>query len=293
MNPPDRFLVLGHDGFIGRVIVQRLKARYPGAEIAGRSIADVDLTSEASVETVASLLGPDCGVVMLSAVKRQLGDSIASYEQNMRMIANLGRAIEKSPPSRVVFFSSTAVYGEDIANTKITEETPANLRSFYGLAKWSGELLLGKVSAALPATDLVCVRPPTVYGPGEKVISYGVGSFLKEAASGGPIKMWGDGSELREMIFVEDLADLVARLFDHSYSGALNIVAGHSYTFRDVLDAVRAVTPRDLPVETRARSKDKVDNAFDNRRLRSVFPEFRFTPLAEGVRRTAASQGAH
>jgi UDP-glucose 4-epimerase len=292
VNPPGRFLVLGHDGFIGRVIVERLKARYPKAELNGRSIADVDLTGETSVEKIAPLLGADSGVVMLAAMKRQLGDSIAMYEQNMRMVANLGRAIERNPPRRVVFFSSTAVYGEDIGNTAITEDTPANLRSFYGLAKLSGELLLGKVCSALPATSLVCVRPPTVYGPGEKVISYGVGSFLKDVASGGPIKMWGDGSELREMIFVEDLADLVARLFDHAYAGALNIVAGHSYTFKDVLDGVRAVAGRDVAIETRARSKDKVDNAFDNRRLCEAFPDFRFTPLTEGIKRTAAAQGA-
>lgn len=292
MSAPGRFLVLGHDGFIGRVIVEKIRARYPSAELNGRSIADVDLTGDASVDRVAPLLGADCGVVMLAAMKRQLGDSIAMYEQNMRMVANLGRAIEKNPPKRVIFFSSTAVYGEDIANTAITEETPANLRSFYGLAKLSGELLLGKVCDALPATSLVCVRPPTVYGPGEKVISYGVGSFLKEIAAGGPIKMWGDGSELREMIFVEDLADLVARLFDHSHAGALNIVAGHSYTFKDVLDGVRAATGRDVAIETRARSKDKVDNAFDNRRLRDAFPDFRFTPLAEGIKRTAARGAA-
>jgi UDP-glucose 4-epimerase len=290
VNPPGRFLVLGHDGFIGRVIVERLKARYPGAEINGRSIADVDLTGEGSVDLVAPLLGAGSGVVMLAAMKRQLGDSIATYEQNMRMVANLGRAIERNPPARVVFFSSTAVYGEDVGNTSITEETPPNLRSFYGLAKLSGELLLGKVCG--PATRLVCVRPPTVYGPGEKVISYGVGSFLKEVAAGGPIRMWGDGSELREMIFVEDLADIVARLFDHPFAGALNIVAGRSYTFRDVLEGVRAAAGRDVTVETRARSKDKVDNAFDNRRLREAFPDFRFTPLDEGIRRTAAMRGA-
>ena len=289
MSAPGRFLVLGHDGFIGRVIVEKLRVRYPGAEINGRSIADVDLTNEGSADLLAPLLGSDCGVVMLAAMKRQLGDSIAMYEQNMRMVANLARGIEKNPPKRVVFFSSTAVYGEDIANTAITEDTQTNLRSFYGLAKLSGELLLGKVCGL--ATSLVCVRPPTVYGPGEKVISYGVGSFLKEVAAGGPIKMWGDGSELREMIFVEDLAGLVARLLDHSLTGALNIVAGHSYTFKDVLDGVRVATGRDVAVETRARSKDKVDNAFDNRRLREAFPDFRFTPLAEGIRRTAVAQG--
>jgi len=290
VSAPGRFLVLGHDGFIGRVIVERLRARYPKAELNGRSIADVDLTAEASAERIVPLLGADAGVIMLAAMKRQLGDSIAAYEQNMRMVANLGRAIERNPPARVVFFSSTAVYGEDVANTAITEETPPNLRSFYGLAKLSGELLLGKVCSALPATSLVSVRPPTVYGPGEKVVSYGVGSFLKEVASGGPIRIWGDGSELREMIFVEDLAEIVARLFELDFAGPLNIVAGHSYTFRDVLDAVRAVAGREIAVETRARSKDKVDNAFDGQRLRGLFPDFAFTPLTDGVRRTVAQE---
>jgi UDP-glucose 4-epimerase len=286
----ERIVVLGHRGFIGRAIVERLGSRFPEAEVIGRSSAELDLTSSKSGDALAALLGPETAVVLCSAIKRQSGDSVDSYDANMQMAVNVCRAMQTNAPRRLLFLSSTAVYGEDIGNLAITEATPPNLRSYYGLAKWSSELLFEKVSAGLPSTGLVRLRPPTVYGPGEKVISYGVGSFLKEAAAGGPIKLWGDGSELRELMFIDDVAEIVARFVDHPFTGAVNVVAGKSYTFQDALAAVLAATGRDLPTESRARSKDKVDNAFDNSLLRTLLPDIRFTPLTEGVRRTAAAQ---
>lgn len=286
-----RLVILGHSGFIGRAVAARIYADHPSLEIVGLSVSELDLEQADNSELLADVLAPDCALLLCSAVKRQLGDTIASYERNMRMVATVCRAIERYGAARVIFMSSCAVYGEDVHNLLISETTPPSLRSFYGLYKWSAELLLQKFCAELPTTSLLCLRPPTVYGAGETVVSYGVGSFLKDCEAGGPVMMWGDGSELREMIHVEDLAALLSRLLIHPYQGALNVVAGRSYTFRQALDAVEAVLGRSFPVQSRPRSKQKVDNGFDSHRLRSLFPDFQFTGLEDGVRRTIAATG--
>lgn len=71
-----------------------------------------------------------------------------------------------------------------------------------------------------------------------------------------------------------------------NFSGVLNICAGKSYTFQDVLKEVEQL-PTGLPeIDQRERTKDKVDNDYDNAKLQAVFPDFSFTPLSEGIRLT-------
>jgi UDP-glucose 4-epimerase len=279
-----RVVVCGHSGFIGGAVHRRLQVEAPEIELVGLSLREMDLTDPDQTRQLGTLLDRDTALVMCSAIKRQSGDSVESYDRNMRMTVNLARVIVDRPIRRLVYMSSAAVYGEDIENRAITEDTPPQIRSYYGLAKLSAELLLRKVTASAGESGLVCLRPPTVYGPGELEPSYGVGSFLRAACAGRGITLWGDGSELREMIFVEDLATVILRLLPSGFGGVLNVAAGRSYSFRQALDAVIGTVPRKVEVTSRPRSKQKVDNGFDNARLRSLLPELRFTRLEEGVR---------
>jgi UDP-glucose 4-epimerase len=283
---PTRLVILGHSGFLGQAVATRAVIDHPELKIVGRSASELDLEEKANADYLADVLGPSSILLLCSAVKRQLGDTIDSYERNMRMVATVCRSIERYGVARVVFMSSCAIYGEDVNNLAINEDTPPNIRTFYGLYKWSAELLIKKVCVNLHDTSFICLRPPTVYGPAETVVSYGVGSFLRDYQANGPVMLWGDGEELREMLHVDDLAALVSGLLMHSYCGALNLVAGRSYSFRQALDAVEGALGKRLPVQSRPRSKQKVDHRFDNKRLRSLFADFRFTDLAEGVRRT-------
>ena len=50
------------------------------------------------------------------------------------MAVNLGRVFAERPPRRVIFFSSAAVYGEQLAHTALTERTPVKPTSLYGVA---------------------------------------------------------------------------------------------------------------------------------------------------------------
>ena len=70
-------------------------------------------------------------------------------------------------------------------------------------------------------------------------------------------------------------------------NGVLNIVSGTSYRFTEALDQVRSLAGRAVVVNSRPRSKDKVDHRFDNAALRRACPDFRFTTLADGLAKTA------
>ena len=79
---------------------------------------------------------------------------------------------------------------------------------------------------------------------------------------------------------------MLGRLIQEPVAGVLNLASGTSWRFTDVLDAVATTIGQPPMVDSRQRSKDKVDNRFDASRLRGLFPDFRFTSLSDGIART-------
>jgi UDP-glucose 4-epimerase len=281
----DRVVIIGHTGFIGGALMRRLAATRPAVEVVGLSLSDMDITRNDGASALVRLAGPRTAIVMCAGVKRQLGDSADIYLRNTEIAVAFANLIAANPVRRVVYLSSAAVYGEDVENLAITETTAHTCRSYYGLAKSTAEWLITRAAAAHPGMAVGHVRPATIYGPGDLGTAYGPSGFLNAMIAGRPIVLWGDGSELRELIYIDDVAEVLARYMMIDHRGALNLVAGRSYTFAEALAAAQRACGRTPDVSSRPRSKEKVDNRFDNSLLRSLMPDLRFTPLDEGVAR--------
>jgi UDP-glucose 4-epimerase len=221
---------------------------------------------------------------MCAAVKRQLGDSLEIFRQNLHIVENVCEILQKRPIRKVVYFSSAAVYGEDIHNLTITEETPVQPRSFYGVAKYASERLLWKVMSSSKTSSLAVLRPPLVYGVGDESEGYGPAGFLARLFRNEEIVLWGDGSELREFLYVKDVARIVYELAYNDFDGVLNPVSGISYSFVSVLNLLATITGRIPEIVQRKRTKGKVDNVFSGELFERTFPDFRFTALEEGLR---------
>jgi UDP-glucose 4-epimerase len=289
MSTPRRLLILGHSGYIGSALVRRFTAGPLSLDIDGRSLPRPDLTVDEDAAALAPLLTPDTIVIVCAAIKKQLGDTRETLAQNLAIATNLCRVLEAHPVGRCVFFSSAAVYGEDIENTAISEATPVCPTSYYGIGKYTAERLFAKAFAARPET-LLMLRPALVYGPRERGTFYGPSGFLRAAIAGQPITLWGDGTERREFVFIDDLVEIVHRLTLSDRHGVLNIVSGVSRTFAEAFDVVSSLVGARPTMTSRARSKAKVDHGFDNRLLRDALPDVTFTTLEEGLRRTLAAE---
>jgi nucleoside-diphosphate-sugar epimerase len=131
------------------------------------------------------------------------------------------------------------------------------------------------------------VRPPLIYGPGDHGRTYGPSGFCAAAREGSIITLWGDGTELREFLFIDDFCAILHRLTFGEFSGVLNLASGKSHRFVDIIEYLKQQFPNSLNINRRERSKQKVDNAFKPALLRSLLPEgFTFTPLADGIIKT-------
>lgn len=285
-----RVLILGHSGFIGSALYRLFQERSPEMEVVGRSYPEFDLTRPADILKLGGLLNTATAVIMCSAIKRQFGDSLDACSRNLAMVMNLARVLQDHQVARLIYFSSAAVYGEDAHNIGISEKTAVMPTSYYGIAKLASECILQKVFATLNNPALVVIRPPLVYGPGDTGNTYGPSGFIRAAVHQQPITLWGDGSELREFIFLPDLLAIVCKLTFGPFHGVLNIASGRSYSFRTILDQVAALAPAHLDIHSRPRTKAKVDNAFDNILLRRVFPDFAFTELSDGLKMTMQAE---
>ena len=254
-------------------------------DIIGRSMPDIDLTNFDSASQLIPFLKPESTMVLAAAVKRQFGDSLEAYRQNMAIIENICRLLEAYPVKRLIFMSSSAVYGEETENLNISEQTPVNPTSYYGINKYTAERLLKKACAANQQTSLVCLRPPLVYGPEDQGRTYGPSGFSAAALEGVPITLWGDGTELREFIYIGDLCRVIEFFADKEFEGEINIVSGKPYCFADVIAALKEKMPG-IEVNSQPRTKQKANNAFDAQKIKSLLPvNFRFTSLKDGLAR--------
>src|SRR5260221_9763489 len=84
-----RILILGHTGYIGSRLAAALAGVDPRIPVIGKSVHDLDLTQPASVSALESLLEPDSAVVILAAIKKQLGDTSEVLAQNLAIVMNV------------------------------------------------------------------------------------------------------------------------------------------------------------------------------------------------------------
>jgi UDP-glucose 4-epimerase len=277
-------VVLGHRGFIGQHVFEHLKKAYPDALIIGLSSDEVDLTTKSGAADLSRYLNPDTVLVMCAAIKKQLGDSLGIFKENLQIVENLCFNLLQNPIRQLIYFSSAAVYGEDVHNVNISENTPITPRSYYGISKVTAENLLTKVFQDNQNGTLSIVRPPLIYGLGDMSKGYGPAGFIDKMLKNEDITLWGDGCEKREFVYVVDMAKLVGLMVEQNFSGVLNPVSGTSHTFQDILTCLHQRIDTSSTITCNPRSKDKVDNVFCAKKLRQQFPSFSFTSLEQGLK---------
>jgi len=148
---------------------------------------------------------------------------------------------------RIVFSSSCSVYG-DPWSLPTTEDHGKNPNSPYALQKLNVEEWARLYSKAYDL-DIACLRYFNVFGPnqyGDSPYSTAVVSWCDKVKKGLPLRSDGDGTQTRDMVFVEDVAEanILAAIREQNFCGdRINIGTGKSYSNNDILDIFKEKFP--------------------------------------------------
>jgi UDP-glucuronate 4-epimerase len=185
-------------------------------------------------------------------VRRSWADFPTYVERNVLASQRLLEAARRTGVPRVVFASSSSVYG-NTDGRPVTEDAPTNPFSPYGVTKLAMEHLAAAYAANW-GLSVVILRFFTVYGPGQRP-DMGLHQFISAVAAGEPVTIYGDGEQVRDFTYVSDAADAaIAAASADVPPGVtvLNVAGGSPATVADVVRIVseqvgRPVVVRHLP----------------------------------------------
>lgn len=238
MNKDSKIYVAGHRGMVGSAIVRELK-RQGYHNIVTRTHDELDLKDQIAVEQFFRTERPE--YVFLAAAK--VGGIVANdnapadfmYE-NMILEMNVIHSAWQNGCRKLEFLGSSCIYPrlapqpmqESCLLTSELEKT----NEAYALAKISGLKYCEYLNRQY-GTDYISVMPTNLYGPNDNyhpehshVLPALIRRFHEAKMNDAPfVVCWGDGSPLREFLYVDDLANLCVFLMNH-YSGNETVNAG-------------------------------------------------------------------
>ena len=252
MEKESKIFVAGHRGMVGSAIVRELRRQGYG-NIITRTHAELDLTDQRAVEEFFASERPE--YVFLAAAK--VGGIVANSEApadfmyvNMMLEMNVINSAWRNGCRKLEFLGSSCIYPrmapqpmpESCLLTSSLEQT----NEAYALAKISGLKYCEYLNRQY-GTDYISVMPTNLYGPNDNyhpthshVLPALIRRFHEAKVAGAPtVTCWGDGSPLREFLYVDDLANLCVFLMNN-YSGneTVNAGTGKELTIRELTEIV-------------------------------------------------------
>lgn len=222
MHHPQRILVTGAAGFVGRYLVNRLCAVWPQAKLClvdrkpdnvqGQPVRPLDVSDEAQVKRLIKEFTPDAAVHLaaVSAISTALEDRRRTWEINAFAPYYLAMAImDHAPGCHLLFVSSAEVYGKsakfDMALTERHLLQPSNP---YASAKAAADLLLQEAASSGLSTTIM--RPFNHTGPGQ-TLAFAVPSFCSQIVrierGAEPVIRVGALDDVRDFLHVSDVVD--------------------------------------------------------------------------------------
>jgi UDP-N-acetylglucosamine/UDP-N-acetyl-alpha-D-glucosaminouronate 4-epimerase len=264
------FLVTGGAGFIGSHIVERLltedtrtivrvldnlstgsPANLGFATGLGARLEMVtgDIRDAATVERAAAGVDVIFHQAALRSVPLSVDDPLGTNDINVTGTLHVLEAARRQRVRRVVYASSSSVYGENPELPKREDQTPSPL-SPYGVSKLAGEQYAG-VWNRLYGVETVGLRYFNVFGPRQDPASeYAavIPRFILWALGNEPLEIHGDGTQSRDFTYVENvvLANRLAADAAGAAGGVFNVGVGSRVSLLDIVGRLEKIVQRPL-----------------------------------------------
>ncbi len=258
------YLVTGGAGFIGSNLVDALVARGDRVRVlddfsTGRrenltapdvEVVEGDLRDAAVVRRAVAGVGGVFHQAALRSVPRSVDDPLSSNQVNVTGTLILLLACRDAGVQRVVYASSSSVYGDDPALPKV-ETLPTRPISPYAISKLAAEHYC-QTFARLYGLETVSLRYFNVFGPRqnpESKYSAVIPRFLAQALAGEPLEVHGDGEQSRDFTYIDNVVEgnLLAMAAPGGSGEVFNIACGTRHSLIAIADAIGDFLGRRLP----------------------------------------------
>jgi GDP-L-fucose synthase len=253
MDKNSKILITGSTGMVGSAVVRMLRELgYNNLLTPPRK--EVDLVNPQDVQAYFAYHKPE--YVFLIAAKVGGIHANMTYRadfifDNLMMQSNTINACKENNVKKVLFVSSGCVYPK-YAENPISEEAmltgllePSN--EHYSIAKIAGIKMCEAYNMQY-GLDYAVVIPNNIYGPGDNyhpenshVMASLIRKFHEAKQNGTDVEIWGSGKQMREFVYVEDVAKACVSLIDSSYIGAYNCSSEYEITIKDLAELVAEV----------------------------------------------------
>ncbi len=288
-----RILVTGGNGLVGRC--------FEGDKFIKVSSSEYDLTDPSQVRKMFFDIKPEsvihCAAKVggLKANMTQKGDF---FYQNIMMNTNVIEEAKNNQVEKLVCFLSTCVFPDDVeyplSPEKIHLGKPHFSNDAYAYAKRMADIQIQAYREQY-GLNYFSVVPTNIYGPGDNyslenghVVPTLIHKFYLAKKNNQDVRIWGSGSPLREFIYSKDVADLTENLLK-SYTGKDPVILSTSqeYSIKELASLIGELMEFEGDVIYESDKPDgQMRKPSDNSFVKSNFPDFHFTSLRLGLRRS-------
>ena len=283
-----KILITGANGFIGKRVLYNLKER-------GIKTDDIIVLSSREIEGYNCVLHRnysfgkdditaeyiDC-IIHIGGETPKSNKYDSPYFDNIRTTVHLVNNLPNIP-SKIVFISTVSVYKH--SSKKIDENSQLTTEDMYGLSKIYCEKYLSYY-AMKNNVNLKIIRLGSVYGPGEERYDKIAGNFIKKAFKKENIIINSDGSEKRNMVYVDDVANCISEVaLSNRYSvcQVVNLVNSQTITVRELAELVCKVTGNSLDLIKINNNSNSRNDSYQSIVAEKSLPELKYS-YEDGVK---------
>jgi len=271
-----RVVVIGSAGFVGNALIRELQKQ--ALPHLGINREHIDLSSKDAVNVLTAILEPTDRVIAAAAIApcRTNQDLI----KNMIIAQTIVESLKTAEVEQVINIGSDAIYADTL--DFIDEDSLIGPDSIHGIMHLAREQMFKSVENI----PLVFLRPTLLYGVNDPHNGYGPNQFLRLVEAGKDIVLFGDGEEMRDHVYINDLAKLTIELVKRKSEGILNIVSGQAYPFKEIAENIIRITnthSKIISVSRKGPMPHQGLRKFRQHALKKLMPEFIYTNLISGL----------